>query len=273
MRRLAMLFAGLLCAAAPVHVPAQVPDSGRWQELRFGAQEVGERMEDRYIEQVVDLAAAGKLDADRALLHRLRYITRELIAAAVELKPEAASWAWEVHVASGADVDAVCMAGGKLLVGSDFVRRLALDDSELAVLLAHEVAHAIAEHSREFLSEAQLVYRPLVPVEVVMLRLDSDLSLQLRLASLSRMQEREADQLGMVIAHRAGWPASAMPGFYRKLAEADGGLDAGEPLIASHPSHASRISMSRGMARLLDPDTPMLTVTCGPTEEALCRAD
>ncbi|KQW91450.1 peptidase M48 [Massilia sp. Root418] len=233
----------------PQAAPAQVPDSGRWQELRFGAEEVGRHMEDRYIEQVVDLAAAGRLDADRALLHRLRYVSAELIAAAVGLKPEAASWAWEVHLAAGPDIDAVCLAGGKLLVGADFVRRLDLTDDELAVLLAHEVAHAIAEHTREFLSEAQLAYRPLVPVEVVMLRLDSDLSLQLRLSSLSRMQEREADQLGMVIAHRAGWPVSAMLSFYRKLAEAEDG----EPLIASHPSHASRISMSRGMARLLEP--------------------
>jgi predicted Zn-dependent protease len=251
MRRLAVLFAGLLCAAGSAK--AQVPDSGRWQELRFGADEVGEQMEDRYIEQVVELAAAGKLDADRTLLHRLRYVSAELIAAAVELKPEAASWAWEVHLASAPDIDAACLAGGKLLVGAEFVRRLALTDDELAVLLAHEVAHAIAEHSREFLSEAQLAYRPLVPVDVVMLRLDSDLSLQLRLASLARMQEREADQLGMVIAHRAGLPASAMLSFYRKLADADAALGAGEPLIASHPTHASRISMSRGLARLLEP--------------------
>jgi len=250
MRGLALLLAGwLLCASAQ----AQVPDSGRWQELRFGADEVGERMEDRYIEQVVDLAADGKLDTDRALLHRLRYVSATLIAAAIELKPEAAGWAWEVHLAGGPDIDAVCLAGGKLLVGASFVRRLALTDGELAVLLAHEVAHAIAEHSREFLSEAQLAYRPLVPVDVVMLRLDSDLSLQLRLAGLSRMQEREADQLGMVIAHRAGWPASAMLSFYRKLADMDGDGSPGEPLIASHPSHASRISMSRGMARLLEP--------------------
>lgn len=256
MRRLAMLLAGLGLSAAAA---AQVPESGRWQELRFGAEEVGARMEDRYIEQVVRLAAAGKLDADRALLHRLRYISTELVAAAIELKPEAAAWRWEVHLASGTDVDAVCLAGGKLLVGVEFVRRLALNDGELAVLLAHEVAHALAEHHREFLSEAQLVYRPLVPMDVVMERLDSDMSLQLRLAGLARTQEREADQLGMVIAYRAGWPVTAMLSFYRKLAadtadpaEAADHDDPGA-LIASHPSFSSRISMSRGMARLLEP--------------------
>lgn len=247
--RLAVLLAGW-CLSIPAL--AQVPDSGRWQELRFGADEVGARMEDRYIEQVVDLAAAGRLDADRALLHRLRYVSTELIAAAIALKPEAASWQWEVHLASDPEIDAVCLAGGKLLVGAEFVRRLALIDGELAVLLAHEVAHAIAEHSREFLSEAQLAYRPLVPMDVVMERLDSDLPLQLRLAGLARLQEREADQLGMVIAHRAGWPVSAMMSFYRKLA-ADDGPAAGEALLSSHPSHASRISMSRGMALLLEP--------------------
>lgn len=244
-----MLFLGLsLCAGAL----AQVPESGRWQELRYGAEEVGEQMEDRYIEQVVGLAASGRLDADRALLRRLRAISADLIAVAIELKPEAANWQWEVHTASAPDVEASCQAGGKLLVGSEFVRRLDLSDGELAILLAHEVAHAIAEHHREILSEAQLLNRPLVPVDVVLERLDSDLSMQIRLAGLSRMQEREADQLGMVIAHRAGWSGTAMLSFYRKLA-ADAARGRGEPVISSHPSHASRVSMSRGMARLLDP--------------------
>lgn len=248
----AALFCSLLWCGA---VLGQVPDSGRWQELRFGGEAVAELAADRYIEQVVALAAAGRLDRDKALLRRVQAISAGLVAAAVELKPEAAQWQWEVHVASGAEVEASCEAGGKLLVGVDFVRRLALDDGELAVLLAHEVAHAIAEHHRETYSEAQLLGRPLVPLDVVMERLDTDLSMQVRLAWLSRMQEREADQLGMVIAHRAGWQAAAMPGFYRKLADdaarPASGFPGGEAIVGSHPPLASRISMARGMARLL----------------------
>lgn len=245
----------LLALAAPAFAQqpyAEAPESGRWQEMHYGFDEVGESLELRYIEQVVALAAAGKLDTDRVLLRRVQAIGDGLVAAAARLKPEVALWQWEWHVAEAPGVEANCEAGGKILVGGPFIRALALDDGELAVLLAHEVAHAVAEHHRETLSEAMLMSKPHVPLEVTIERLDSDLRMQVRLAGLSHTQEREADQLGMVIAHRAGWPARAMTAFYRKLA-ALAATEGGAPLIASHPSHASRISTSRGMARLLEP--------------------
>ncbi|TFW25289.1 M48 family metalloprotease [Duganella callida] len=241
------LAAGLLSFLLLSVAGAQVPESGRLQELRFSAEEVDARMEDRYIDRTVDLAAAGQLDEDRALLARLQRIADRLVRAAVELKPETAQWQWEVHTTSDAEVDALCMAGGKILVGSAFVRRLALNDGELATLLAHEVAHAVAEHHRETFSEAMLLNRlPPAPLEVVMARLDSDLSLQIRLSTLSSMQESEADQLGMVLAHRAGWRAADMVSFYRKLATA------GQAALLSgaYPAAASRLSMAMGMARL-----------------------
>lgn len=243
------LVAAGLIAVLLIHAGAraQVPESGRVQELRFSADEVDARMEDRYIDRTVDLAAAGKLDGDRALLARLRSISVGLIRAAVELKPEAAQWQWEVHTTSDPEVDAICMAGGKILVGSTFVRELALNDGELATLLAHEVAHAVAEHHRETFSEALFLNRfPAVPLEVVMERLDSDLSLQIRLSTLSSLQESEADQLGMVLAYRAGWPPSAMVSFYRKLAAGEQGA----LISGAYPATASRLSMAKGMARL-----------------------
>lgn len=243
-----LVAAGLIAFfLVPAGVRAQVPESGRVQELRFSADEVDARMEDRYIDRTVDLAAAGKLDEDRALLARLQSIGAGLIRAAVALKPEAAQWQWEVHTTSDPDVDAICMAGGKILVGSAFVRQLALDDGELATLLAHEVAHAVAEHHRETFSEALFLNRfPAVPLEVVMERLDSDLSLQIRLSRLSSLQESEADQLGMVLAHRAGWPPAAMVSFYRKLAAGEQGA----LISGAYPATASRLSMAKGMARL-----------------------
>jgi Zn-dependent protease with chaperone function len=243
MNVLAVITGVLLCGAAC----AQVPESGRAQELVYSAAEVDAGMEERYIDRTVDLAAAGKLDEDRALLARLRYISAELIRVAIELKPEAAQWQWEVHTTSDPEVDALCMAGGKILVGSAFVRQLVLTDGELATLLAHEVAHAVAEHHRETFSEAMLVNRlPAVPLEVVMARLDSDLSLQMRLSRLSSLQESEADQLGMLLAHRAGWAAQDIVSFYRKLADSEQSA-----LISSaYPANASRLSMARGMARL-----------------------
>ncbi len=235
--------ASLLCMGSAM---AQVPDSGRWQDLAFAAEEVDSRMEDSYNARVVGLAAAGKLDDDHALVVRVRSIGAGLIRAAVGMKPEAADWQWEIHVTSDPEVEAFCMAGGKILVGARFVQRLELDDGELATLLAHEVAHAVAEHHREILSAALFLNQPAVPIDVVLERYDTDLSLQIRLAGLANMQESEADQLGMVLAHRAGWPSSSMLSFYRKLA----GIDSGGDLASSHPAPASRISMAKGMALL-----------------------
>jgi predicted Zn-dependent protease len=235
----------LLAACSPAM--AQVPNSGRWQELRFPAGAVQLRAEDHYIERTVSLAAAGQLDRDRILLARVKRISDGLVRAAAVLKPDAASWPWEVHVTGDPAIEAESDAGGKLLVGSAFVARLKLDDGELAVLLAHEIAHVIAEHARETLSEALLDSRRDLPLEVVAQRLDSDIPLQFRLAKLSVIQEREADQLGMLLAHQAGWPCDAMLRFYGKLA-----ADAAAPsLLASHPGGISRLSLARGMSRLL----------------------
>ncbi|MCU6500994.1 M48 family metalloprotease [Rugamonas sp. A1-17] len=243
------LFFGLLFACGMAG--AQVPESGRAQDMRFSAEEVASTVEDRYIDRVVGLAADGRLDDDRVLLARLQSIGVGLVRAAVALKPEVAGWEWEFHTTSDADVDAICMAGGKILVGSAFVRQLALSDGELATLLGHEVAHAVAEHHRETLSEALFLNRyPMVPLEVVMERLESDLSVQIRLSKLSSMQESEADQLGMVLAHHAGWPAADMVGFYRKLS----GGDKMALVSSAYPASASRLSMAKGMALLFQSD-------------------
>lgn len=238
----------LACCCRPA--AAQVPESGRWQELRFSSEAVHKHTEDRYISLVVDLAAKGKLDDDRALLAKLQAMQAGLVQAAVSLKPEVAQWPWEIHTTSDPSVEAICMAGGKVLVGAQFVKRLALDDGELANLLAHEVAHAVAEHHRETLSEA-LFLRPQLAdaLEVMMEGLDTDLSMQIKLSGLSNLQESEADQLGMVLAHRAGWPMRHAVSFYNKL----GAMQSAPLLAGSHPSALSRQSMARGMARLLEP--------------------
>jgi predicted Zn-dependent protease len=166
----------------------------------------------------------------------------------MRIKPEAKDWDWEIHVTSDPNVDAFCMAGGKILVGSTFVHDLDLDDGELATLLGHEIAHALAEHHREELSEARhIVPQSAMSLDVMMERLHTDPSMQRRLAFLSNLQESEADQLGMVLVRQSGWPASAMVGFYQKLAM----MDAPSVMASSHPTVASRVSMAKGMALLL----------------------
>src|SRR5258708_4663381 len=138
------------------------------------------------------------LDDDEAMLRRVHPVAYGLIAAATAERPESAAWSWEVHVTSDPKKGAFCMAVGKVLIGSALVRRLALDDGELAMLLAHEMAHALAEHRREVAGGA----------------IDTDATLEARQAERAISQEIEADRIGMSLAYRAGWPLASLVRFY-----------------------------------------------------------
>lgn len=229
---------------------AQVPVLGRWQDFAYSAEAVETESAEDYRERLGTLRAAGKLDDDSQLLQRIRRISSGLIAQALTLKREARSWFWELHATSDGNCEAEGMAGGKLLFGSAYVDGLHLTDGELATLIAHEIAHAIAEHQREELSEIFYLNNASLPLSVktAAARLASSWSARLAVSRLSRIQESEADQLGMILVHQAGWPTQSMVSFYRKLSQNDSGPD----LSRAYPSAASRLSMARTMARLFE---------------------
>lgn len=236
-----------LCAAEV----AEVPVTGRWEDLAYSSSAVHRITLEKYTEALAGYSAKHQLDTDRKLTLRVRAISRSLIRAAIALKPAARDWAWEIHTTSDPNIDAYCMAGGKLMVGSDFVHRLKLNDGELAMLIAHEVAHVVAEHHREELAEVMRISgaHSTTP-EIAMAQLYSDFTLQFRLADLSNRQESEADHLGMILAHNAGWRARDIMRFYRKLAA----TDSSAIMSGAYPSMASRLSMAKGMTQLFKKD-------------------
>ena len=237
-----------LCQTVMAEV-IEVPATGRWEDVAFSSTEVNRLTKDRYDDMLAGFSAKHQLDDDAQLNRRVRTISKTLIDAAAVLKPSIKKWAWEVHTTSDPNVDAFCMAGGKLVVGSTFVNRLKLNDGELAMLIAHEVSHAVAEHHREELSEVlRISGRKNIPPEVLMAQLDADFSLQLRLSALSTRQESEADHLGMILAHNAGWSPRDMVSFYRKLAA----TMPASTLIDAYPSMSSRLSMAKGMQKLFE---------------------
>jgi predicted Zn-dependent protease len=179
------------------------------------------------------LAAKGKLDDDSALLARSRRIAAGLIAAAAEARPAVAAWSWEVHVTTDGSRGTFCIAGGKVLVGAQLVRQLELDDGELAMLLGHEIAHAVVDHRRE----------------AARATMDADAAQEVRAAEIAVMQEDEADRIGLGLALRAGWPAASLVSFFDKLAaqESPGTFN------SSHPTAAARAATARARARAATP--------------------
>jgi predicted Zn-dependent protease len=166
--------------------------------------------------------SADTIDSDAQFTARVRGIASRLIAQAQHDYPETAGWAWEVHTTDDPGENASCMAGGKLLVGSDYITRLNLNDAELAMVLAHEIEHAALHHNLlEYQAALRLepawALRPFAELEYAV---DNDSALMARLAATNYAQEQQADREGLLLAWRAGWPAPRLAAYFRKLMHA-----------------------------------------------------
>jgi len=212
-------------------------------DFAFSAHEVNALAARAYGARLRTLAMAGELDADPALKARLQRIVPRLVRAAVYERPAAARLQWEIHSCRQCDENASAMAGGKLLVSADFVQRLALSDDELAYLLAHEMAHVLAQHTREFASAARYfvdngLRRDYADIDQ---ELSQNFSVMIRMRSVYVQQELEADYIGFILGAEAGFPPGAMISLLEKLG------NGGASLVATHPTEARRLAQARSM--------------------------
>jgi predicted Zn-dependent protease len=223
MWRPAMLVAVLLgVGLTDAHaVYASVPVTGRAQKMCVPLAPVQAAAARAYARRLAKLKARGMLDTNTQILHRVRRLGARLIAQAIALRPAAAKWKWEIHVTNDPQVAAFAMSGGKILVGTHFIDKYQLSDPELAVALGHEIGHVIAEHVREQVCAASTLDPPPPglkrSVADVIHLMDFDLTVYLRLQPLSRLQEAEADDIGVELAARSGVSPAAIRSFYSKI--------------------------------------------------------
>lgn len=204
-----------------------------------------------YEEHLAGLRARNLLDDSARFGARVAAIAWPLIEQAKRDYPEAANWAWELHSTSDEDENASAMAGGKLLVSSAFVNRLMLNEAEIAMLLAHEICHAVLLHNLREHEEARRLEPHWVqrPYEELEYATDHDFALMRKLAPSNSLQEEEADREGMRLAARAGWKPSELARFYRKLER-----NSHSPNFRSlyHPAPSLRARAARELARELE---------------------
>jgi len=238
MARFAALLVLLLPAAAAAQRLLDLP-----QETTFTSAEVTAYAARAYGARLHTLSAAAQLDPDPELKARLQRLLPPLERAAAYEQPAAAAIAWEIHACSGCDENASARPGGKLLVSADYIARLALTDDELGYLIAHEMGHVLAQHTREFAAAARYFVdngraRGYADIER---ELGENFGVALRMRPFYVQQELEADRIGFVLGTHAGFTPSAMLGLLAKL-------DTGErPLIDTHPDSMTRIAQARGM--------------------------
>lgn len=204
-----------------------------------------------YRQQTEELRRAYRLDDDERFGARVAALALPLIAQAKREFPESAAWDWELHTTTDGDANAFAMAGGKLLVSRAFVDQLALTDVELAMLLAHEIMHAVLRHNLKEFDEALRLEpeRATQPYAEFEHAIEHDNALMRKLASFNQRQELEADREGLQFAARAGWPPLALAVYFRKLAK-----HSHYPNFErfDHPSPASRWRAARELAEKLE---------------------
>jgi predicted Zn-dependent protease len=177
---------------------------------------------------------------------RLTCITRALIAA---LPPEHAREEWSVALFQDQTPNAFALPGGKMGVNSGMLR-VARTQDQLAAVIAHEIAHVIADHGNERLTQEMAVQGGLMIVDLLadnpgslgheVLRGALGLGAQYGLLlPYSRTHESEADQLGLELMAKAGFDPRESLTLWRNMAKAGGG----QPLefLSTHPAHETRL--------------------------------
>lgn len=155
---------------------------------------------------------------------------------------------WEINTIDDPTINAWCMPGGLIVVYTGILNLVDSED-ELAVIMGHEIAHAIARHGNERMSQGMLAngiggtFGALMgsnPGAGAQLFLQAyGLGSTLGILSYSRKHESEADKIGLVFAKMAGYDPNKAITFWQKMAEQGGG---GTPeFLSTHPSDERRI--------------------------------
>lgn len=156
---------------------------------------------------------------------------------------------WEFNVVRDNTVNAWCMPGGKVVVYTGILP-VTQDEVSLAVVMGHEIAHAIARHGNERMSQGIMVNAAGMTLGVLMSekpQLARDIFLQsygigstLGMLSYSRTHETEADKLGLVFMAMAGYDPRASIGFWERMSQAGG--ESVPEILSTHPSDQTRIN-------------------------------
>lgn len=156
---------------------------------------------------------------------------------------------WEFNLVEDPNVNAWCMPGGKVVV-YEGIMPIAQGETGLAVVMGHEIAHAVAKHGAERMSQGLLVQMGGIALSVALedypeqtknLFLQSyGIGSQLGVLKYSRVHENEADHLGLVFMAMAGYNPEAAVGFWERMAAGSDGVRPPE-FLSTHPGYDTRI--------------------------------
>ena len=248
-RRAFIKLAGAAAVGTATSAPvlAQV-DVGKASSLRklVPAEELEGAATKQYAELLTDAQAKGALAGQgNPQLQRLRAIATKLIPQTAQWNDRARQWKWEVNLLGSKQINAFCMPGGKIAFYSGILDQLKLSDDEAAMIMGHEMAHALREHARSRIAKSQGT-GTLLSLGAQLLGLGqlgdvaASMGTQLLTLRFSRDDETDADLVGLELAARGGYNPQAAVSLWEKMGQSGGGAS-GPGFLSTHPSGPDRI--------------------------------
>ncbi len=253
----AALAVAVACCMPLAHAREGVDVGGNSVLTKLVSAEKVERSAAQQYVQLLQQAEAKRALApkDNAQVVRLRAIAQKLIPFASEWNPRARDWQWEVNLIGSSQINAFCMPGGKIAFYTGILEKLQLTDDEVAMVMGHEVAHALREHARERMAKSattNIAARIAGAVASSYFGIDSRITdgvarggANLLTLEFSRENESEADLVGMELAARAGFDPRAGVTLWQKMGAAEGKAAQQNQLtqfFSTHPIGKNRIA-------------------------------
>ena len=209
-------------------------------------QEVNKMSEQAYTETLQQARKEKVLNTDSAEVQRLRKIGDDLVAHVGVFRPDATRWHWEINLIKSDQLNAYCMPGGKIMFYTGIIEKLNLNDNEIAAIMGHEMAHALREHGREAMSQAYALEMGKNTLGIILGVSRETMLLGGALANYaltlpnSRVNEVEADLIGLELMARAGYNPKAAITLWEKMDKASQSQP--PEFMSTHPAHDTRIS-------------------------------
>lgn len=230
----------------------------RQQLMLLSSAQLDEMAAEGYAKLLADATAKDTLNKDAKALQRVRAVASRIKPQTAVFRPDAPGWNWEINVIAEDKLNAFCMPGGKIVFYTGLINRLHLIDAELAVVMGHEIAHALREHAREQVSQA-MAAQTAIGLGTAYFGLGqgmadlANVGYQALVATrFSRGDEAEADRIGLELSARAGYDPQAGVTLWEKMIAANAG-GAPPEFLSSHPADARRVQEIKALLPTVAP--------------------
>jgi predicted Zn-dependent protease len=207
-------------------------------------------------QEYTDFVKQNKLSTDKVQTQNVKKVGQRIQRAVEQyfqmnnLSDQLSGYNWEFNLVESKEVNAWCMPGGKVVVYTGILP-ITKSDAGLAVVMGHEIAHAVAEHGSERMSQGLIAqFGGAALAQALSEKPEQTKQLWMTvfgvgaqygvLLPFSRTQESEADHLGLIFMAMAGYDPNTAVEFWQRMAQQKGG-QAPPELLSTHPSDETRI--------------------------------